>query len=82
MMSRRRDSGAAGDWDWHRHQRRTSAACGSASGIVSDATLATGELASLQTFAAPNTRIADLDGLEAAVNLRRLELRNNRIDDI
>ncbi len=42
----------------------------------------TGDLASLHMFEASNARISNLAGLEGAVNLRRLTLRENRIEDV
>ena len=39
-------------------------------------------MASLQVFDAASMRISDLAGFDATVNLRRLTLRNNRIENL
>lgn len=46
------------------------------------ATVATGDLETLEVFDASGARIESLAGLGAAVNLRRLILRNNLIEDL
>lgn len=51
------------------------------SNLPTDTPIRTSHLAPLQVFDASNTRISDLTGLDAAVNLRHLSLRNNRIED-
>ncbi|MCY3814649.1 MAG: fibronectin type III domain-containing protein [Gammaproteobacteria bacterium] len=50
--------------------------------LGSGASVRTGDLAPLQVFDAANSRITDLAGLDAAVSLRHLTLRDNSIDQL
>lgn len=53
-----------------------------ATGAAARSPLTTASLASLDALDASITRISNVAGLEAAVNLRHLALRHNRIEDV
>ena len=51
-------------------------------GVASGAVITQLDLATLVSLIAPRVRISDLTGLEHAINLTRLELRDNAISDV